>query len=111
MDVEAKLESLGLKLPVVRPPVFNYLPTRQSGNVLYVSGHGPMQDGKLVFRGKLGRELTVEEGYQAAQLTMLNCLASVKNAIGDLDRVSQILKLLGMVASEEGFAQQPAVIN
>ena len=111
MNVEEKLESLGLKLPEVRTPAFNYVPTQRSGSTLYVSGHGPIENGRLAYQGKLGRELTVEQGYQAARLTMVNCLASIKAAIGDLDRVSQVLKLLGMVASEEGFGQQPQVIN
>lgn len=111
MEVEAKLEKMGLKLPEVRTPAFNYIPTRRSGNILYVSGHGPFQDGKLAYRGKVGRELTVEQGADAARITMINCLASVKAAIGDLDKVTQVLKLLGMVASEEGFGQQPLVIN
>ncbi|HEX2173094.1 MAG TPA: RidA family protein [Dehalococcoidia bacterium] len=111
MEVEAKLEKLGLTLPPVRTPAFNYIPTRRSGNILYVSGHGPIVDGKLAYKGKIGRELTVEQGADAARITMLNCLASIKAAIGDLDKVTQILKLLGMVASEEGFGQQPLVIN
>lgn len=111
MEVEAKLEKLGLKLPETRTPAFNYIPTRRSGNTLYVSGHGPFQEGKLAYRGKVGRELSVEQGADAARITMLNCLASIKAAIGDLDNVTQILKLLGMVASEEGFGQQPLVIN
>lgn len=111
MEIEAKLEQMGLTLPEVRPPAFNYIPTRRSGNILFVSGHGPSRDGKLVYRGKVGRELTVEQGADAARITMVNCLASIKAAIGDLDKVTQVLKLLGMVASEEGFGQQPMVIN
>lgn len=111
MEIEAKLEKLGLTLPEVRPPAYNYIPTRRSGNILFVSGHGPSKDGKLAYRGKVGRELTVEQGADAARITMVNCLASIKAAIGDLDKVTQILKLLGMVASEEGFGQQPLVIN
>jgi enamine deaminase RidA (YjgF/YER057c/UK114 family) len=111
VEVEAKLEKMGLILPEVRTPAFNYIPTRRSGNILFVSGHGPSKDGKLAYRGKVGRELTVEQGADAARITMLNCLASIKAAIGDLDKVTQVLKLLGMVASEEGFVQQPLVIN
>ncbi len=111
MEVEAKLEKLGLTLPEVRTPAFNYIPTRRSGNTLYVAGHGPFKEGKLAYRGKVGRELTVEQGADAARITMLNCLASIKAAIGDLDKVSQVLRVFGMVASEEGFSQQPLVIN
>jgi enamine deaminase RidA (YjgF/YER057c/UK114 family) len=111
MEVEAKLEKLGLTLPDVRTPAFNYIPTRRSDNTLYVAGHGPFKEGKLAYRGKVGRELTVEQGADAARITMLNCLASIRAAIGDLDKVSQVLRVFGMVASEEGFSQQPLVIN
>ncbi len=111
MEVEAKLEKLGLTLPEVRTPAFNYIPTRRSGNTLYVAGHGPFKEGKLAYRGKVGRELTVEQGADAARITMLNCLASIRAAIGDLDKVNQVLRVFGMVASEEGFGQQPLVIN
>ena len=111
MEVEAKLEKLGLTLPAVRTPAFNYISTRRSGNTLYVAGHGPFKEGQLAYRGKVGRELTVEQGYDAARITMLNCLASIKAELGDLDNVSQVLRVFGMVASEEGFSQQPQVIN
>src|SRR5262249_25757146 len=96
-QVEAKLEAMGLTLPAPPAPVANYVRAVQVGNLVFLSGHGPTRDGSFAFQGKVGAERTVEEGYQAAQLVMLNCLASLKEAIGDLDRVERIVKLLGMV--------------
>ena len=111
MKVEAKLAEMGLKLPGVPPPVANYIRAVKVGNLLFVSGHGPSRDGKYHFSGKLGKDVTVEEGYKAAQLVALNCLASGKEALGDLDRVKRVVKLLGMVNSAPDFGQQPEVIN
>jgi len=110
-QVESKLEALGLTLPTPPPPVANYVRCVTVGNLVYVSGHGPTRDGEYLFQGKVGVERTIEEGYQAAQLTMLNCLSSLKQEIGDLDRVSRIVKLLGMVNCTEDFGHQPEVIN
>ncbi len=111
MKVEARLAELGLQLPAVPPPVANYIRSVRVGNLLFVSGHGPSKDGKYHYSGKLGKDVTVEEGYKAAQLVALNCLASVKEAVGDLDRVRRVVKLLGMVNSAPDFGQQPEVIN
>lgn len=110
-QVEAKLKALGLTLPTPPPPVANYVRCVTVGNLVYVSGHGPTRDGEYIYQGKVGSERTVEEGYQAAQLTMLNCLSSLKQEIGDLDRVERIVKLLGMVNCTEDFGQHPQVIN
>ena len=110
-EVEAKLEALGLTLPSPPAPVANYVRAVTVGNVVYLSGHGPSRDGAFAFQGKVGAEKTVEEGYQAAQLVMLNCLSSLKQEIGDLDRVERIVKLLGMVNCTEDFGHHPEVIN
>jgi enamine deaminase RidA (YjgF/YER057c/UK114 family) len=110
-QVEAKLEAMGLTLPTPPPPLANYVRAVQTGNLVFVSGHGPSRDGQLVYRGKLGADLDVETGYQAAQLVMLNCLSSLKELIGDLDRVTRVVKLLGMVNATPDFGQQPEVIN
>jgi enamine deaminase RidA (YjgF/YER057c/UK114 family) len=110
-QVEAKLRAMGLELPTPPAPVANYVRAVRTGNLVFVSGHGPSRDGQLVYRGKLGVDLDVETGYQAAQLVMLNCLASLKEAIDDLDRVTRVVKLLGMVNSAPDFGQQPEVIN
>jgi enamine deaminase RidA (YjgF/YER057c/UK114 family) len=111
MKIEAKLAEMGLELPSAPKPVANYVRIVRTGNLLFVSGHGPYRDGKLQFLGKVGGDLTVEEGYQAARLVALNCLASVKEALGDLDRVKRVVKLLGMVNCTPEFGQQPEVIN
>jgi enamine deaminase RidA (YjgF/YER057c/UK114 family) len=112
MSVEEKLAEMGLALPPVATPVANYVGAVQTGNLVFVSGHGPVDaSGRTTFRGKLGSDLTVEEGYQAARLVMLNCLATLKATIGDLDRVTRVVKLLGMVNSAPDFTEPPKVIN
>jgi enamine deaminase RidA (YjgF/YER057c/UK114 family) len=111
MHPEEKLRSLGLELPPLRAPVARYVPAVRVGNLLFVSGHGPVRDGKVEFIGKLGREWTVEQGYEAARLTALNLLATVKWSIGDLGKVRRVVKLLGMVNCTEEFTQTPPVIN
>jgi len=114
MEVEKKLAEMGLTLPPSPSPVANYVPAVRSGNLLFVSGHGPayVKDGKIEYmRGKLGRELTVEDGYQAAKQVMLNILQSIKGVIGDLDKVRRVVKVLGFVNCTEDFPDQPKVIN
>ena len=111
MSAEKKLKELGITLPVPPQPIANYVRAVRVGNFLFVSGHGPNNDGKTKLAGKVGRELTVEEGYQAARNVGLNCLATVKAAVGDLDKVKQVVKLLGMVHCTEDFKDQPKVIN
>jgi enamine deaminase RidA (YjgF/YER057c/UK114 family) len=111
MNVEAKLKEMGLELPGVSRPVGSYVPAVRSGALLFLSGHGPYRDGKRAYTGKLGQEYTVQEGYEAARLVALNCLATVKDALGDLDRVKRVVKVLGFVSSSEGFVEQPQVIN
>lgn len=102
---EQNLEKLGLTLPEVGIPIANYVKWKQVGNLLYLSGTGPD-----VF-GKVGAELTTEEGYQAARETGLEVIAVLKAATGDLTRVKQFVKVLGMVNSDPNFSKQPAVIN
>jgi enamine deaminase RidA (YjgF/YER057c/UK114 family) len=111
MHIEAKLGALGYELPAVPTPIANYVPAVRTSNLVFLSGHGPRQaDGSLV-RGKLGANLTKEQGYDAARLTALQLLASLREAIGDLDRVTRIVKVLGMVNCTADFVDPPAVIN
>src|SRR4051812_44207138 len=112
MGADAQLQELGITLPTPAQPVANYVRARRVGNTLYVAGHGPAADasGKRPI-GKVGRELTPEQGYQAARLVGLNLLASVRQELGSLDRVKQVVKLLGMVNCAPGFDQTPMVIN
>ena len=111
MSAEQKLKDLGITLPTPPQPIANYVRAVRAGNFLFVSGHGPYNDGKIKMAGKVGRELTVEEGYQVARNVGLNCLATVKATVGDLDKVKQVVKLLGMVNCTEDFKDQPKVIN
>lgn len=111
MGAEARLKQLGIELPAVPTPMANYVRAVRSGNLLFLAGHGPQKDGKLTCIGKVGRDLSVEEGAQAARLVGLNLLASTREALGSLDRVRRIVKVLGMVRSAEGFGEQPKVIN
>ncbi len=109
--VEERIRALGLELPPPPRAVANYVGAVRTGNLVFVSGHGPSRDGKLVYRGKLGREVDTATGRKAAELVMLNCLASLKAEIGDLDRVSRIVKVLGMVNSAPDYEEQPFVID
>jgi enamine deaminase RidA (YjgF/YER057c/UK114 family) len=111
MRIEARLTERGLVLPASPKPLANYVRTVRTGNLLFVSGHGPSRDGKPAYVGTAGTDLGVEDAYQAAQLAALNCLGSVKEALGDLDRVRRVVKLLGMVNAAPDFTQHPQVIN
>ncbi len=109
---EDKLAQLGVTLPDSPSPIANYVPAVRTGNLLFLSGVGPAAkpDGKVP-AGKVGSDLTVEEGYEAARLVGINLLARLKAELGDLDRVARVVKLLSMVNSAPGFTQPPAVAN
>ncbi len=111
MSFEKKLKEFGIELPAPPKPVATYIPAVQAGDLLFLSGVVPMRDGRVVQEGKLGKELTVEQGYEAARVALLNALAIVRSELGSLDRVKRVVRLVGHVASAEGFSQQPAVIN
>ena len=111
MSFEQKLIQLGITLPAPPKPVATYVPAVQAGDLLFLSGVIPFRNGKLTVEGKLGRDLTVEQGYEAARIALLNALAIVRSEIGTLDRVRKVVRLVGHVASAEGFVQQPAVVN
>ena len=110
-EVEAKLAELGHELPAAPDPVGNYLPITRSGNIMWLAGVGSrMTDGRRI-TGKLGAELTVDQGYEAAKWAALNLLSRMKAELGDLDRVSRILKVVGMVNSDPSFTDQAAVVD
>lgn len=111
MKIEAKLEELGLTLPAAPTPMANYVTCRQVGNLLFFSGAGPFEEGKPVVFGKVGDELTQEQGYAAARLTGLNLIAQLKKELDDLDRIKQFVKVQAFVASAPDFMAQPAVMN
>jgi len=110
MGAEARLRELGIALPEPPRPVANYVRAVRTGNLLFLSGHGPLP-GPGRARGKVGRDLSVEEAYQVAREVGLNLLASARAELGSLDRIRRVVKVLGMVASAEGFGDQPRVIN
>ena len=115
LTVEERLKAAGIELP---PPIqvpgaapANLVPARRVGDLVYLSGQGPIIDGDVRYRGKVGSDLSVEDGYAAARLTGINLIAALQREIGDLERVVQWVKVLGMVNSAPDFDQQPAVIN
>ena len=110
-SVEKKLAELGITLPRPKPPVANYVPVVRTGNLLFVSGQVSADaDGKIA-TGKLGAGVSIEAGQAAAKLCAINILAQVKAAIGDLDKVVRIVKLVGFVNATGDFADQPKVVN
>jgi enamine deaminase RidA (YjgF/YER057c/UK114 family) len=112
MSIEDKLKSLGLSLPPAPAPAANYVPFVLEGNLLFIAGQIPRAaDGSLPFKGKVGKELTEQQGYEAARLCALNCLAQVKAALGSLDKVKRVAQVRGFVNCADGFANQPEVIN
>jgi len=111
MGYEERLQALGLELPQAPKPVATYVPAVRAGELLFLSGVLPMQNGQLAFTGKLGRELTVAQGAEAARVAVLNALAIAKQELGTLDRIVRVVKVVGHVASAEGFTDQPRVLN
>lgn len=110
-DPELRLKELGIVLPETSSPVANYVNTVVSGNLLYVSGKGPLKSDGTYIEGKVGKDLTPEEAYQAARLTGINLIATIKSAIGDLRKVKRIIRVTGMVNAVPEFSEHPKVIN
>ena len=111
MSPEEKLADLEITLPEAPAAVANYVPWIQTGNLLMTSGQLPWLDGEIQYAGKCGGDLSVEEGYEAARLCAINAIAQLKAAIGDLSRISKIVRLEGNVHSAAGFQGQPQVLN
>jgi enamine deaminase RidA (YjgF/YER057c/UK114 family) len=110
MTIEQRLLDLGIELPPVFPPAGNYLGCIVDNGIVYVGGHGPVS-GADVVRGKVGKDLTLEQGRRAARMTGLSILATLKAELGSLDRLEQFIKVFGMVNVSPGFNQTPAVID
>ena len=108
---EERLAALGLALPPIPTPMANYVPFRLAGDLLFLSGQGPKRSDGSFMVGRLGKDASVEQGYEAAKLTGLQLLAVAKAALGELSRVGAVVKLLGMVNAEPDFEQHPQVIN
>ena len=110
-QLEHKLMNLGIVIPEIPKPVAAYVPAKQSGKLVFTAGQLPMVNGELISKGLLGQDVEVEEASRAARVCTLNALAAIKGVIGDLDRIKQIVRVVGYVASIPTFTQQPAVVN
>ena len=108
---EARLKELKIELPPAPKPVASYIPAVQTGNLIFLAGQGPIRDGRVTSNGKVGSDLTEQQGYTAARETVLVSLAALKAEIGSLDRVKRIVKVTGFVNSAPGFNRQPWVVN
>jgi enamine deaminase RidA (YjgF/YER057c/UK114 family) len=111
MSYEQQLKRLGIELPAPPKPVANYVPVVRTGDLLFLSGVLPSRDGQLVMIGKLGENLTVDQGVEAARVAVLNGLSIIRSVAGSLDHVKQIVKMVGYIASAPGFTDQPQVLN
>jgi len=109
--IDAHLADLGITLPTATAPVANYVPYVVAGNLVHISGQITMENGELKFVGKLGKDYQVEDGQKAARLCALNLVAQLKSAIGDLDKVTRVVKLNAFVNSDPAFTDQPKVVN
>ncbi|MBK8653776.1 MAG: RidA family protein [Haliscomenobacter sp.] len=109
--IDERLKELGIELPPASSPVANYVNAVQTGNLVFLAGKGPLKPDGTYITGKVGADLTLEQGYQAARLTGINQLAALKAELGSLDRVKRIVKVLGMVNSTPDFVDHPKVIN
>ena len=109
--VEQRLTELGYTLPASSKPLASYIPAVQTGNLVFTSGQLPMIEGSLVQSGKVGAEVTAERAKELATICALNALAAIKMAIGDLDKVKRVVKVVGFVASAPDFTGQPGVVN
>lgn len=111
MTPEDKLEALGLELPPISMPLASYIPTRMRDHVLHLSGQGPLRDGRPEYQGKVGTDLTLEQGQEAARLTALNALATIRSELGDLSRIKAVLSMTAYVACDPDFHFQHLVMN
>ena len=111
MSAEARIKEIGLELPEPLKPLGSYTTWVRSGPLLFLSGHVPLQDGKMAYTGKAGADVSLEQAQQAARFTALNCLATIRVALGSLDHVRRVIRMTGYVLSAPGFNQQAAVLN
>lgn len=111
MNIERRLRELGLELPEVPTPSGSYVPVQILGNIAFTSGQTALMNGERRYLGKVGKEVSLEEGALSARDACLNCLASLKKELGTLDAVGKIIKVVGYVNSAPGFIRQPEVVN
>ena len=112
MNPERRLAELGINLPEAAKPLANYVPWVRTGNLVFISGQGPIEGGKVLYPGTLGKDVSLEDGAKSARLCAINVLAQIKDAVGgDLDKVKRVVKLLGFVNATADFKDHPKVIN
>lgn len=111
MSAEQRLQEMGIVLPAAPKSVASYVPCVRSGNLLFVSGQACVVDGEMKYQGKLGKEISLEQGQESARIAALNALAIIRDEIKSLDRVKRVVKLFGLVACVPEFGEQPQVIN
>lgn len=109
--IEEKLNRLGFKIPPAPKPLAAYIPALKAGNFIFTSGQVPIENGKIIYKGKVGRDITEDEARKAAELCLINCLSAVKSVVDDLDRIKRIVKLTVFVNSADDFVAQPKVAN
>lgn len=109
--IEEKIKELGFEVPEVAKPLAAYIPAKQVGNLVMTSGQVPLVKGEIKYAGKVGKELSEDDGQKAAQICALNCLAAIKGVIGNLDKIVEVVKLTVFVASVENFIAQPKIAN
>jgi enamine deaminase RidA (YjgF/YER057c/UK114 family) len=109
--IAEKIKELGFEVPEVAKPLAAYIPAKQVGNLVMTSGQVPLVKGEILYKGKIGKDLSEEDGVKAAQVCALNCLAAIKDIIGNLDKIKSVVKLTVFVASAEDFTSQPKVAN
>ena len=110
-EIEVKIGQLGLNLPDIPIPLAAYVPAKQTGNLVFTAGQLPMVNGELITKGLLGQDVEIGDAKNAARVCTLNALAAIKGVIGDLDRIKQVVRVVGYVASIPTFTQQPAIVN
>ncbi|MDK2901147.1 MAG: hypothetical protein PWR14_51 [Thermosediminibacterales bacterium] len=111
MSFEKKIKEMGINIPEAPKPVAAYVSAVKIDNYIYTAGQIPFVDGELKYKGKLGKDLSIEEGYEAAKICAINCLGAIKSLIGSLDNIERVVKVTGFVNSAGGFNQQPKVVN
>lgn len=111
MNIENKLEELGIVLPVLPAPLGSYVPCIQAGNLLFLSGILPLRDGKLVRTGRVGESVSLTEAQEEARQVVLNALSIMKNYLGSLDKIKKCIRLNGYIASADNFTEQPKALN
>ncbi len=109
--IEEKIKELGFVLPLAPKPLAAYVPALAAGNFVFTAGQIPISEGKLKYTGKIGKDLTEEQGKDASVICALNCLSAIKGVIGNLEKIEQVVKITVFINSSEGFTNQPAVAN